>query len=330
MQRRELLTRLAGLAAISALVRPFGARAQQPAKIPRIGFLSAASAAARSTDLFRKGLADLGYVEGKTITILYRFAEGNFDRLPGLAAELIAAKVDLIVAMVTQASLAAARATKTIPIVMAGVSDPLGSGLVASLARPGGNVTGTSSMSAEVVGKSLEVLKEAFPRTARVALIWNPDNAVFQRQMLKEAEAAAAALKIDLATFGARNRAELDGVYHAISAQGVNALVVLGDPILNLHAAHIAQFAEARRLPAMYGSREMISAGGLMSYAPDIADQFRRAAIYVDKILRGAKPSDLPVEQPTKFELVINLKATRAQGLTIPSSLLLRADEVIE
>jgi putative ABC transport system substrate-binding protein len=330
LRRREFVARLAGLAAISSLPLTSGSRAQQPAKIPKIGFLSPASASARSTALFRKGLAELGYVEGKSIAILYRFADGNFDRLPGLAAELIAEKVDIIVAMVTQASLAAAKATTSIPIVMAGVSDPLGSRLVASLARPGGNVTGTSSMSAEVVGKSLEVLKEAFPRTAHVAVIWNPENTIFQHQMLKEADAAAAALKVRLRKFAARNPEELSSAFQAISAQAPDALMVLGDPILNLHAAQIAQFAQDRRLPAMYGTREMVAAGGLMSYAPDIAEQFRRAAIYVDKILKGAKPGDLPVEQPTKIELVVNLKVARAQGFTIPSALLLRADEVIE
>jgi len=326
MRRRAFVALLASMAAAC----PLGARAQQAAKVARLGFLSPASASARSNAFFLKGLRELGYVEGRNIAIVYKFADGQFDRLAALAAELVESQVDVIVALVTHASLAAKNATKTIPIVMAGVSDPLGSGLVASLARPGGNITGTSSMSAEVAGKSLEVLKEAFPQTAHVAMIWNPDNAVFQRQMLKEAETASAVLRVRLTTFGARNQEALDGAFQSIAAQATDALVVLGDPILNLHAARIVEFAQRRRLPAMYGSREFIATGGLMSYGPDIGEQFRRAAIYVDKILRGAKPGDLPVEQPTKFELIVNLKTAQALGFTIPSALLLRADDVIE
>lgn len=330
MRRREIVRLLAGLAAIPPHPLTTGACAQQSARVPRIGFLSPASASARSTDSFRKGLAEHGYLEGKTIPVLYRFAEGNFEPLPGLAAELVAAGVDLIVAVVTQASLAAAAATKTIPIVMAGVSDPLGAGLVAGLARPGGNVTGTSSMSAELVGKTLEVFKEAFPHIAQVAVIWNPDNAVFQRQMLKKAESASAALSLRLRTYAARNREELDDAFRSIAAKATDGLMVLADPILNLHAARNVEFARGSRLPAIYGARELIAAGGLMSYGPDIGEQFRRAAVYVDKILKGAKPGELPVEQPTKFELIVNLKAARALGFAIPGALLLRADEVIE
>jgi len=329
MLRREFIIRIASGTAFS-LSFIAGARAQQAGARPGIGFLSPASASARSTNVFRGALSELGYVEGQNITIVYRFAEGNFERLPAQAAEIVAAKVVLIVAVVTQASIAAARATKTIPIVMAGVSDPVGAGLVASLGRPGGNVTGTSSMSAEVVGKSVEVLKEAFPNTSRLAVIWNPDNAIFQRQMLREAELAAATLGIRMAAFGVRGLEDLEGAFEGLAARNSDAILVLGDPILNLHAARIVASVRRSRLPAMYGAREMMTAGGLMCYAPDIAEQFRRAAIYVDKILKGAKPEELPVEQPTKFELVVNFKTAREMGFTLPSALLFRADEIIE
>jgi putative ABC transport system substrate-binding protein len=330
MRRRHFVALLASTAMAVGGAWPHRARAQRAAKVPQIGFLSGASATARSTDRFLKGLRELGYVDGSTIAIHFRFAEGRFDRLGALAAELVSLKVDVIVALVTQASLAAKKATDTIPIVMAAVSDPLTSGLVASLARPGGNITGTSSMSAEVLGKALEVFKEAFPGIARVAVLWNPDNALFEGQMLREAEGAAGALGIRLLTFGARNAVELDEAFAAIAKHNADALLTLGDPILNLHAARIAKFAERGRLPAMYSGREQVAAGGLMSYGPDIAEQFRRAAIYVDKILKGAKPGELPIEQPTKFELIVNLKAAKALGVALPPTLLARADEVIE
>jgi putative ABC transport system substrate-binding protein len=329
MRRREFITLLGG-----AVSWPFAACAQQPAKVPRIGYLSLGSASGGFSlardEAFRQGLSELGYVEGKNIIIEHRFAEGKFERLADLAAELVQLKVDLIVAAVTQASLAAKDATRTIPIVMAGVSDPLESGLVASLARPGANITGTSSMTAEVVGKSLELLKEAVPKISRVAVLWNPDNAVFQAQMLRETEVAAALLGVQLQTFGVRGPGELDRAFAAITRERVDALLVLADPILALHQAQIVDFAQKSRLPAMYGIKDYAAAGGLMTYAASMGDQFRRAATYVDKILKGAKPADLPVEQPTKFEFVINLKTAKALGLTIPLPLLGRADEVIE
>jgi putative tryptophan/tyrosine transport system substrate-binding protein len=328
LRRREFITLLGGAAAW-----PLAARGQQPAKVPRIGYLSPGSASAgllSRDEAFRQGLRDLGYVEGRNIVIEDRFAEAKFDRLAGLAAELVRLEVDVIVAVVTQASLAAKDATKTIPIVMAGVSDPLGSGLVASLARPGANITGTSSMTAEVVGKSLELLKEAISKLSRVAVFWNPDNAVFQAQMLRETEVAAAALGVKLQTFGVRGPGELDRAFAAITRERVDALLVLADPILALHQARIVDFAQKSRLPAMYGIKEYAAAGGFMTYAANMGDQFRRAAIYVDKILKGAKPADLPVEQPTKFEFVINLKTAKALGLEVPATLLARADEVIE
>jgi putative tryptophan/tyrosine transport system substrate-binding protein len=329
MKRREFITLLGG----AAIAWPLPLRAQQAGKIPRIGYLSPGSASAglvARDQAFRQGLRELGYVEGKNIVIEYRYAEGKFDRLAGLAAELVRLKVDVIAAALTQASLAAKVATKTIPVVILGVSDPLGSGLIASLARPGANITGTSSMTSEVVGKSLEILKEAVPKISRVAVLWNPDNAVFQAQMLKEAEFAAGVLGLRLQTFGARGSDELDRAFAAITGASVDALLVLADPILAFHQRRIVDFAEKSRLPAIYGIKEYAAAGGLMHYGPNIDGQFRRAASYVDKILKGAKPADLPVEQPTKFQFVINLKTAKTLGLTFPLPLLGRADEVIE
>ena len=213
---------------------------------------------------------------------------------------------------------------------MAGVSDPAGSGLIANLARPGGNVTGTSSQTSEVLGKSLEFLKEAVPGIGRVAALWNPANAVFQAQMLKEAETAAAALKLQLKSFGARDVNELDAAFAAITQEGADALLVFADPFIVLYQARVVDFALKRRLPAIYGIKDYAAAGGLMTYGPSMEAQFRRAASYVDRILKGAKPADLPVEQPTQFELVINLKTAKALGITIPTTLLGRADQVIE
>jgi putative ABC transport system substrate-binding protein len=328
MRRREFITLLSGAAAACS----FAARAQQAEKVSRIGYLSPFSSAGLSDgeQTLLQALRDLGYVEGKNVVIERRFAEGKFDRLTRLAAELVELKVDVIVSVVTQASLAARDATTTIPIVMVYVSDPVGSGLIASFARPGANITGTSGMNAEVAGKSLELLKEAVPQVSRVAVLWNPNNAVFQAQMLRATEAAAAVLRVELQTFEVRGPDELDGAFAAITRGGAGALLVLADPILNLHRKRIIDFAERSRLPAMYGLRESSADGGLMAYAPDRLGQYRRAASYVDKILKGAKPVDLPVEQPTKFEFVVNLKTAKTLGLAFPLPLLGRADEVIE
>jgi putative ABC transport system substrate-binding protein len=328
VRRRQFIMLLGAAAAW-----PLGARAQQPGKLPRIGYLSPSSAASGflgRDNAFREGLSELGYVERKNIIIEYRFADGQFDRLAPLAAELVALNVDIIVAVVTQASVVAKTATTTIPIVMVAVSDPQGAGLVPSLARPEGNVTGTASQTTEMVGKSLQLLKEVVPKAARVAVLWNPHNAVFQAQMLKETTRTAAVLGLQLTDFGTRNPAELDRSFAVITEQGADALMVLADPFLLLHRGAIVGFAERRRLPAVYGIKDYAAAGGLMTYAADMLEQFRRAAAYVDKILKGAKPADLPVEQPTKFELVINLKTARALALEIPLPLLGRADEVIE
>ena len=329
MKRREFITLLGGAAA----AWPLAARAQQRSRVPKIGYLSPVSAASgflARDEMFRQGLRELGYVDGTNIVIEYRFADGQFDRLPALAAELVQLKVDVIVTAVTQASLAARDATKTIPIVIAGVSDPVGSGLIENLARPGGNITGTSSQTSEVVGKSLELLKEVIPEIARVAALWNPSNVVFQAEMLKEAETAAAALRIQLKVFGGRNDDELGGAFSAIAHEHADALLVLADPFLISRQKNIVDFALKQRLPAIYATKEHATVGGLMTYGPNINGQFRRAAAYVDRILKGAKPSDLPVEQPTQFELAINLKTAKVLGLTIPPTLLARADEVIE
>ena len=325
---------------ISILTPPLAAEAQQAGKVHRIGFLSPSSRSdperlaspfgERGLAAFRQGLRDLGYVEGQNIAIEYRWAEGRFERLPDLAAELVRLKVDVIVSVVTQATLAAKNATGTIPIVLVAAGDPLGSGLVANLARPGGNVTGPSSMYGDLAGKQLELLKETVPKVSRVAVLWNPANAVWQAQMLRQTEIAARALGLQVQLLEARGPDELEGAFAAMTRERVSALLVQVDVIFALHARRIADLAAKRRVPAMYGSREHVETGGLMSYAPNIPDLFRRAATYVDKILKGAKPADLPVEQPTKFELVINLKTAKALGLKIPQSVLIRADEVIQ
>jgi putative ABC transport system substrate-binding protein len=268
-------------------------------------------------------------VEGQNIAIESRWAEGKYDRYPALAADLVRLKVDVIVAVGGRASDVAKHATRTIPIVMSVVIDPLGSGLVASLARPGGNVTGISLMTPDLVGKQLEVLKEVVPKVSRVALLWNPNNPGSAAQ-LREAEAAARALGVRLQILAARDPQEIDSAFAAMTRGRAAALVVLADAILLNQRRQIAELAAERRLPAVYGPSEHAEAGGLMAYSANLLDLERRAATYVDKILKGAKPADLPVQQPTKFELVINLKTAKALGLTIPPSLVLRADQVIE
>jgi putative ABC transport system substrate-binding protein len=328
MRRREFVAALGGAAAW-----PVIARAQQAGKLPVIGYLSPGSAAVGPLarhDAFQDGLRELGYVEGKNIAIVYRFADGKFDRLDELAAELVGLKVDLIVSVVTQASLAAKNATSTIPVVMVSVGDPVGSGLIASLARPGANVTGTAAIAADVIGKSLELIKEAIPNLSRVAVLWNPSNVVFQGQILRATEEAALGLPVDLQIFAVRDPDEFNGAFSAMSDGRAGALLVLPDPMLAFHQTRIIDLANKRHLPSMYGLRDHVVAGGLMAYGPDYEQIYRRAAAYVDKILKGTRPADLPVEQPTKFEFVINLKTARELGLSIPPSLLARADEVIE
>lgn len=326
MKRREFITLLAGAAA----VLPLAAHAQQARKIPRIGYLSPRTRLSLVDRSFLQGLRELGYVDGKNIFIEYRFARGKFKQLPALASELARLNVDVIVGVLTQSSLATKTATTTIPVVMLGVSDPVASGLVASLARPGNNITGTSSQTAEMQGKSLQLLTQVVPKLRRVAVLWNPANAIFQAQMLKTAEEAAVALGLELHEFGARNANELKGTFEAIRNAHVGALMVLGDPILVVHKAQIIEFAAKIRLPAIYATEEHAEAGGLITYGPDMEGQFQRGAVYVDRILKGAKPADLPIEQPTKFKLIINLNTAKALGLRIPPELLISANKVIE
>jgi len=280
---------------------------------------------------FRQGLRELGWVEGQNIVIDYRYAEGRFDRLPDLAAELVQLKVDIIVAVATQGVAAAKNATETIPIVMiSGSADPVGLGFIASLARPGGNVTGLSfSVGPEISGKQLELLKEIVPKVRRVAILSNPATPI-QPRFLREVTLAAQSLAVQLQLLEGRGPNEFDGAFAAMAKERVGALLVVADSLFIFHRTRLADLAARSRLPAAYGVREHVEAGGLMSYGPSLRDLFRRGATYVDKILKGAKPADLPVEQPTQFELVINLKTAKALGLTIPQSLLQRADEVIQ
>jgi ABC-type uncharacterized transport system substrate-binding protein len=328
--------RLIGLAVVLALclaLAPLAAEAQQASKVPRIGYLAANLAASpHLTEAFLQGLRDLGYVEGRNVALEYRSAEGKLERLPALAAELVALAVDVILVGGTPHALAAKQATKTIPIVFAAVADPVESGLVTSLARPGGNVTGLSNLNTELVGKCLEQLKQAVPRVSRVAVLWHPGalGERAERDMLKGAEVAARTLGVRLQFVVARGPADFDRAFSDMTKARADALTVLTSTILLGERRRLADLAAKSRLPAVYPWREGVDAGGLMSYGPDFADLFRRAATYVDKILKGAKPGDLPVEQPTKFELVINLKTAKALGLTIPQSLLVRADEIIQ
>ena len=305
------------------------AEAQQPKKVPRIGFLAASSPSYNVTriETFRQGLRELGYVEGGNIAIEYRFAEGKEDRLRELATELVSLKVDVIVT-VANAS-AAKNATKTIPIVFAAIADPVAIGIVPSLARPVGNLTGLTLYAPELTGKRLELLKEAAPRITRLAFLWNPSGSS-DPILLKEAEAASRALGLQIQSLEVRSVNDFDGAFATATREGVNAFTMTLNPLLNTHRPRILDFVTKNRLPAIFGAPETVEAGGLMSYGPDYVEHFRRVATYVDKILKGAKPSDLPVEQPTKFELVINLKIARALNLTIPQSVLYRADKVIK
>ena len=327
--------RFVGGITFGLLAAPLAAEAQQAAKVPRIGYLSAATLAAnpRLPEAFRQGLRDLGYVEGRNVVIEYRDAEGKLERLPALAAELVALKVDVIVAAAgTPPALAAQQATGILPIVFIGVGEPETSGLVTSLARPGGNVTGLSMLASELVGKCLERLKQAVPGASRVAFLWQPGamGERTERDLLKAAEVAARALGVQLQVVGARGPADIDRAFSDMTRARVSALTVLSTSMFSSERRRLLDLAAKNRLPTVFPWREYVDAGGLMSYGPDLTDMFRRAATYVDKILKGTKPGDLPVEQPTKFELVINLKTAKALGLTIPQSLLLRADQVIE
>ena len=302
VQRRDFL-----IAAGALLVVPRTAEAQQAAKIARLGFLgNSATALAHLREAFVEGLRDLGYVEGRNVMIEYRYAEGKLERFPALAAELVALKVEVIVALPTPAAQAAKQVTNTIPIVFAGSGDPVANGLVTSLARPGGNVTGLSGLGPELVGKCLEQLKQAVPGVSRVAVLWQPggQGERADRNNLKEAEVAARALGMRLQIVEARGTADFDRAFSDMTSARAGALTVLPSNMFNTERRHLADLAAKNRLPAVYQFREYVDAGGLMAYGANLADLNRRAAIYVDKILKGAKPGDLPVEQPTKFELV--------------------------
>jgi putative ABC transport system substrate-binding protein len=328
-RRRFLLTSLA-----AALAAPLAAEAQQAAKIARIGFLSLdAATSAGNREAFLQGLRDLGYVEGRNVVIEYRDAEGKSERLPALAAELVALKVDVLLAGGTLHALAAKQATRTLPIVFA-AAEPVSSGLVTSLARPGGNVTGVSVFTQEeLVGKRLELLKLAVPGVSRVAVLWQPGGYGEERaekDMLKGAEVAARALGVRVQFVEARGPADLDGAFSEMTGARAGALTVVTSAMFFNERRRLVGLAAKNRLPAVYGGREFVDAGGLLGYGLNTSALFRHAATYVNKILKGAKPGDLPIEQPTKFELVINLKTAKALGLKIPPSLLARADQVIE
>ena len=308
----------------------FPADAQQPKKVPRIGYLSGNFPSSESvrTEAFLQGLRELGYVEGKNIVMEYRFAEGKLDRLPLLAAELVRLKADVIVTSGSGSTRPANEATNTIPIVMTQDPDPVGNGFVASLARPGGNITGLSTLSPELSGKRLELLKEIIPKLSRVAVLGTsttPSNA----QSLRETELAAGALAVKLQYLDVRGPKDIETAFRAAIKERADAVLLMGGPVLASQRAQFADLAVKSRLPAMYWRSDIVEGGGLMSYAVSFTDLDRRAATYVDKILKGAKPADLPVEQPKKFEFIVNLKAAKQIGLTIPPNVLARADRVI-
>ncbi len=322
------------IAAGALLAAPLAAEAQQAAKIARIGYLANNPASnPHLLDAFRRGLRDLGYVEGRNVVIEIRSAEGKPERFPALAAELVALKVDVIVTGGgTLSALAAKQATRTLPIVFTADADPVMSGLVTSLSRPGGNVTGLSVLEPELVGKGLEQLTQAVSGVSRVAVLWQPGGwgEATEKDMLKGADVAARTLGVRLQFVEARGPADFDRAFSDMTRARAGALTLLTNTMFFIERRRLVDLAAKNRLPAVYGLREFVDAGGLMAYGPNAADLFRRAATYVDKILKGAKPGDLPVEQPTKFELVINLKTAKAFGLTIPQSVLGRADEVIQ
>jgi putative ABC transport system substrate-binding protein len=306
------------------------AYAQQAAKTPRIGYLAGATRAGNTPrrEAFLQGLRELGYEAGKNILIEYRYAEGKFDRLPALAAELVQLKVDLIVTVGTASTRPANEATRTIPIVMAQDSDPVGNGFVTSLARPGGNITGLSQMAPDLVGKELELLKEVNPKLARVAVL-GTSNSASNAQALREMEAPAKALGIAVEYQDVRNASDIETALAATSKGRAEALLVLTSAVLNSNRSQLFTLVEKHRLPAIYPQSDYVDAGGLMFYGPNVTEMFRRAATYVDKILKGAKPADIPVEQPKKFEFIVNLKAAKLIALTIPPNVLARADRVI-
>jgi putative tryptophan/tyrosine transport system substrate-binding protein len=325
---RKKIIRFALCAMLFALSLP--AEAQQRTKIPRIGFLGNSTAALEANLIgpFREGLRDFGYVEGKNIVIEWRWAEGKYERFPALIAELIASKVDLIVTAGTPATIALKKATTTLPLVMIAVGDPVGTGLIASLAHPGGNLTGLTSISPELDGKRLELLREVVPKISHVAVLWNPTSPL-QVVAERETQAAAQAMRIKVLSLGVQAQEQFDDAFATIRRKRPGALLVLADRLFLHHRARIMDFATKQRLPGVHAYVELVEAGGLMSYGPSYAGMHRRAAYFVDRILKGTKPVDLPVEAPAKFELVVNLKAAKQIGVTIPPNVVYRADRVI-
>jgi len=322
MDRRAFIAVVGG----SILAAPLAGEAQQPGKVYRIGILSQNS---RLWEDFRQGLRDLGYVEGRTIVIEYRWGEGSDEQFPRLAADLARLGADVIVAWGTPATLAAKNATNTIPIVMTGNGDPVGTGLIASLARPGGNITGLSSLNPGLEAKRLELLKELVPKLSHVAVLWNPANPLHDG-LVREVKDTASQLGVRLELVGVQGSTEFDAAFATMKKKRPDALIVEPDNIFYFHNKRIVDFATKSRLPAVFTHREFADAGGLVVYGANYSALFRRAAIYVDKILKGARPADLPVEQPTQFDLIINMNTAKALGLTIPQTLLLRADQVIQ
>ena len=314
------------------LCRPLASLAQRQSKLPRVGYLSPLTAAADATrrEAFQQGLRELGYVPGKSITIDTRFAEGRLDRLPGLAAELVEIGADIIVAAGGgQIALAARNATSTIPIVMTNAEDPVASGLIKSLARPGGNVTGLTALIPELSAKRLEIIRDTLPKLSLVAVLWNSDYPEKVAEF-KQTQAAARTLGITLHSAAIQSAADVAKTLSAIPTSPITALIVLPDPVTNVSQASVVEFAMKRRWLTMFTQRPPVDAGGLMSYGPSYAELFRRSATYVDKILKGTRPGDLPVEQPTRFELVINMKTAKTLGITIPDLVLVRADQVVK
>jgi putative ABC transport system substrate-binding protein len=332
VKRREFISLLGG----AAVGWPALVSAQQSAKVARIGYLATGSLESPETrvllDAFRQGLRERGLVEGQNIIIEYRAAEGKFERLPSLANDLVGLKLDLIVAPITLAARAVQQATTTIPIVVQLMGDPVEDGLVASLARPGGNITGQAYLGPELVAKRLDLLKQALPNMSRVAALWHPGefSERTMRDMVKATEVQARSLDLQLQLVGVQDAEDFDRAFSVITEQGAEALLVFPGPMLFIERKRLVDLTTIHRLPSMFGAREFVEVGGLIAYGASITDLYRQSAIYVDKILKGTKPADLPVEQASKFELVVNLKTAKVLGITIPPSIMVQADEVIE